>query len=90
MKKRENGLCAARLDRMYWICEQRNNRDSPTNQSIEVKRDDVYDGKQERALEIIERLKREYPDATCTLDYNEAWKLVGQPEAGGHSAQMRE
>ena len=32
--------------------------------------------KQERALEIIERLKREYPDATCTLDYNEAWKLL--------------
>lgn len=32
--------------------------------------------KQERALEIIERLKREYPDATCTLDYNEGWKLL--------------
>ncbi|MBS5149564.1 MAG: endonuclease III [Butyricicoccus pullicaecorum] len=32
--------------------------------------------KQERALEIIERLKREYPDAGCTLDYNEAWKLL--------------
>ena len=32
--------------------------------------------KQERALEIIDRLKREYPDASCTLDYNEAWKLL--------------
>lgn len=32
--------------------------------------------KEERALEIIERLKREYPDAGCTLDYNEAWKLL--------------
>ena len=32
--------------------------------------------KQERALEIIDRLKREYPDAGCTLDYNEAWKLL--------------
>ncbi len=28
------------------------------------------------ALEIIERLKKEYPDAGCTLDYNEAWKLL--------------
>ncbi len=32
--------------------------------------------KEELALEIIERLKREYPDAGCTLDYNEAWKLL--------------
>ena len=28
------------------------------------------------ALEIIERLKREYPNADCTLDYNQAWKLL--------------
>lgn len=32
--------------------------------------------KQELALEIIERLKQEYPDAGCTLDYEEAWKLL--------------
>ena len=32
--------------------------------------------KQELALEIIERLKKEYPDADCTLDYDEAWKLL--------------
>ena len=32
--------------------------------------------KKERVLEIIERLKKEYPDAGCTLDYNEAWKLL--------------
>lgn len=32
--------------------------------------------KQKLALEIIERLKKEYPDAGCTLDYNEAWKLL--------------
>ncbi len=30
----------------------------------------------ERALEIIERLKKEYPDARCTLDYDDAWKLL--------------
>ena len=28
------------------------------------------------ALEVIERLKREYPDAGCTLDYDQAWKLL--------------
>ena len=28
------------------------------------------------AFEIIERLKKEYPDAECSLDYNEAWKLL--------------
>ena len=32
--------------------------------------------KQEMALEVIKRLKEEYPDADCTLDYNEAWKLL--------------
>lgn len=28
------------------------------------------------ALEIIDRLKAEYPDAGCTLDYDQAWKLL--------------
>lgn len=28
------------------------------------------------ALEIIERLKDAYPNSDCTLDYNEAWKLL--------------
>ncbi len=32
--------------------------------------------KEELALEIIERLKKEYPDADCTLDYDNAWKLL--------------
>ena len=32
--------------------------------------------KEKLALEIIDRLKKEYPDAGCTLDYNEAWKLL--------------
>lgn len=32
--------------------------------------------KKELALEIIKRLKEEYPDAGCTLDYNQAWKLL--------------
>lgn len=32
--------------------------------------------KESLAREIIDRLKSEYPDAGCTLDYNEAWKLL--------------
>ena len=32
--------------------------------------------KQDLALEIIRRLKEEYPDADCMLDYNQAWKLL--------------
>jgi len=34
------------------------------------------EARQQLALEIIERLKQEYPDAECSLDYNEAWKLL--------------
>ena len=32
--------------------------------------------KKQLALEVIERLKKEYPDAGCTLDYDDAWKLL--------------
>lgn len=32
--------------------------------------------KKELALAVIERLKQAYPDAGCSLDYNEAWKLL--------------
>ena len=30
----------------------------------------------ERALTVIDRLKNEYPLADCTLDFDEAWKLL--------------
>lgn len=32
--------------------------------------------KKQRAAAIIELLKKEYPDADCTLDYDDAWKLL--------------
>ena len=32
--------------------------------------------KDKLALEIIERLKKEYPDVGCTLDSDQAWKLL--------------
>lgn len=32
--------------------------------------------KKQLALQIIERLKSEYPDAACSLEYDQAWKLL--------------
>lgn len=32
--------------------------------------------KKQRTLNVIERLKKEYPVADCTLNYDEAWKLL--------------
>ena len=32
--------------------------------------------KKELAKEVIERLKKEYPDAACSLEYDQAWKLL--------------
>ena len=32
--------------------------------------------KKQRALEVIKLLKEEYPKTQCTLDYDEAWKLL--------------
>ena len=32
--------------------------------------------KKERALEVIRLLKEEYPEAKCTLDYENAWQLL--------------
>ena len=32
--------------------------------------------KKQRAEKIIELLEKEYPLADCTLDYDEAWKLL--------------
>ena len=32
--------------------------------------------KKQRAIQIIEKLKKEYPDSDCTLAYDQAWKLL--------------
>lgn len=32
--------------------------------------------KKELAVEVIKRLKAEYPDSSCSLDYDQAWKLL--------------
>lgn len=51
-----------------------------TSEKAQRKRGAAADGdleeKKALALEVIDRLKKEYPDADCTLDYDEAWKLL--------------
>jgi len=42
----------------------------------EMRKKSMEDPRKKLALQVIERLKKEYPDADCTLDYNEAWKLL--------------
>jgi endonuclease-3 len=32
--------------------------------------------KKQLVLEVIDRLKKEYPDSDCTLEYTESWKLL--------------
>ena len=46
--------------------------------------------KKERAAIAIERLKKEYPDAGCTLDYNEAWKLLVSVRLAAQCTDARE
>ena len=45
--------------------------------------------KKEQALEIIKRLKAEYPDADCTLDYDDAWKLLGSVRLAAQCTDAR-
>lgn len=50
------------------ISQKKNNGKKTTIKNITAKR--------KLALTVIERLKQEYPETDCTLDYNEAWKLL--------------
>ena len=43
--------------------------------------------KKKDAIEMIELLKKTYPDATCSLDFNTPFQLV---VAVMHNAQMKE
>ena len=45
-----------------------------------TKRTRVSPAKKKLALEVIERLKAEYPVAECTLDYENAWQAAAEPE----------
>ena len=46
------------------------------NNRIHPESEDSLKEKKLLASEVIERLKKEYPDAGCTLDYDQAWKLL--------------
>ena len=45
--------------------------------------------KEELALEVIRRLKLEYPEAGCTLDDKEAWKLLVSVRLAAQSTDAR-
>lgn len=45
--------------------------------------------KKELALEVIKRLKTAYPDADCTLDYDQAWKLLVSVRLAAQSTDAR-
>lgn len=47
-----------------------------TNKKGKGESTENLDEKRKLALEIIEKLKQAYPDAGCTLDYDDAWKLL--------------
>ena len=46
------------------------------DETAAVRREEQTMTKEKLALEIVERLKQEYPDVGCTLDYDQAWKLL--------------
>ena len=50
------------------IDQKKNDRKKTAIKNITAKR--------KLALTVIERLKWEYPEIDCTLDYDEAWKLL--------------
>ena len=43
---------------------------------MKAKAQENLEEKKELALKVIRRLEAEYPDADCTLDYDQAWKLL--------------
>ena len=45
--------------------------------------------KKQRALEVIERLKKRYPDADCTLDYDQAWMRLGRVRLAAQCTDAR-
>ena len=45
--------------------------------------------KKELTLEIIERLKKEYPDADCTHEYDQAWNLLVSDRLAEQSTDAR-
>ena len=46
--------------------------------------------KKQRAIAIIEKLKEAYPEADCTLDYDQAWKLLVSVRLAAQCTDARE
>ena len=54
--------------------DQKNN--AQKRRAAPQKRPEDLESKKQLALTVIERLKAEYPEAACTLDYDHAWQLL--------------
>lgn len=52
-----------------------NNTDSNIHNASDKKKQNITNPK-ELILEVIDRLKQEYPDSGCSLEYTDAWKLL--------------
>ena len=65
-----------KTDRGETMGEKKTTGKKTTAKRVTKKEKQQQEARQQLALKIIERLKQEYPDAECSLDYNEAWKLL--------------
>ena len=52
-------------------------------QTVRQENDMNEEQKKQLALEVIRRLKKEYPDTHCTLAYQDAWQLLVERAPGG-------
>ena len=78
MRKRHVLLrgCNRRLEKMEWAWRAaRAQIGAKRRKTKEIRRETAMT-KEELAKEIVNRLKKEYPDVGCTLDYDQAWKLL--------------
>ena len=53
-----------------------NNKKKAADKKKQDKKEPELEEVRKLALEVIERLKKEYPEASCTLEYEKAWQLL--------------
>ena len=74
--------CNRRLEKMEWAWRAaRAQIGAKRRKTKEIRRETAMT-KEELAKEIVNRLKKEYPDVGCTLDYDQAWKLLVSVQIG--------
>ena len=56
--------------------KNRQNKPNSKNRQLEKQAAADLEARKELAAEVIGRLKKEYPEAKCTLEYEKAWQLL--------------